>query len=89
MKQKWILLVALVLTQIGDLLSTRAAIAAGAHESNPIGAWLGLPTAKLVGIVIIALLVWRSRRPAKLWALVGFYALVVAWNLSLAHSSVH
>ena len=71
----------LALLQVADYLSTRAFLAVGVPEGNPIVQHLGVGTSKLAGLVIVGLLAWRARRSWVLWALCGFYSAVVAVNL--------
>jgi len=74
---------ALVLLQLGDLLSTRRAFGRGAIEMNPLVHATGLWEAKLLAIVAISLLAFRSTRLRKLWMVVAFYGCIVGWNLLL------
>ena len=76
-------LVVLVLLQIGDLTSTARALHHGIAESNPLVRCNGLWNVKLYCIALVLLLAWygKSARVWHLWALVGAYALIVAWNL--------
>ena len=71
----------LALLQIADYLSTRAFLAVGVAEGNTIVRYLGIGPAKLVGLAIVCLLAWRARRIWMLWALCGFYFVVVAVNV--------
>lgn len=75
----------LALLQVGDYLSTRLAFAHGAVEANPAAGGLGIGTAKIVALVVIAFMVWRRPKSSWLpWAACGWYVLVVANNLALA-----
>jgi hypothetical protein len=84
MKAKWFLLGALCLLQVGDLLSTQLSCARGNVELNPIVRASGLWEAKLLALILIFLLVWRSKRLCGLWFLTAGYALIVGWNFCMA-----
>lgn len=79
--KKRIALLILLLLQAGDLLSTKAAIHAGAAELNPIVRDLGLWPAKLLTLGLIALLVWRAKSMTRVWVVCGLYTLIVTNNL--------
>ena len=83
MRGKLIPAIVLCILQLGDLLSTRLALAHGAVEANifvrPIGLW----AAKMLCLAIVAVLAWRTRKPSRIWAICAFYVIVVGWNLSL------
>jgi hypothetical protein len=83
MKKKIALLI-LLLLQAGDMVSTKAAVHAGAVELNPLVRDLGLWPAKLLTLGLIALLVWRARSMTRVWVVCGLYTLVVANNLFFA-----
>ena len=68
--KKRIALLVLLLLQAGDLLSTKAAIHAGAAEFNPIVRDLGLWPAKLLTLALIALLV-RTTSMTRVWVVCG------------------
>jgi hypothetical protein len=82
-KPKWLLCSALCLLQVGDLLSTRLAAVHGV-ELNPIVRASGLWQAKLLAVVLIFLLVWRSDRLCALWIATAVYAFIVGWNFCIA-----
>lgn len=93
-KVVWWSLLFLWLLNLGDLLMTRAALDAGARETNVLMGWLlslgFVPAAVFkMGIVTLGILIlWRYRRyPVALTgsvALAGVYALVVVYQLSLS-----
>jgi hypothetical protein len=79
----------LCLLQAGDWLSTRAALATpGMVEFNPLVRAMGVGHAKLILVVAAIPLLWYTKKPWHLWALCGFYAVVVASNalLSVIHA---
>jgi hypothetical protein len=82
-------LAALALLQLADILTTRAMIARGAIESNPLAAVL-LPSGhvEMVKAALVVVLAYRVhiRRPtvaftAALWFGAGIYCLTVISNL--------
>ena len=83
MRGKLIPAIVLCILQLGDLLSTRLALAHGAVEANIFVSSIGLWAAKLLCIAIVAVIAWRTRKPARIWAICAFYVIVVGWNLSL------
>jgi hypothetical protein len=83
MRGKLIPAIVLCILQLGDLLSTRLALAHGAVEANIFVRPIGLLAAKLLCIAIVAVLAWRTRKPSRIWAICAFYVIVVGWNLSL------
>jgi hypothetical protein len=76
-----IALLILLLLQAGDLVSTKAAVHAGAVELNPLVRDLGLWPAKLVTLGLISLLVWRAKSMTRVWVVCGLYTLIVTNNL--------
>lgn len=84
MKAKWFLFGALCLLQVGDLLSTRLSIGHGNVELNPIVRASGVWEAKLLALILIFLLVWRSKRLCGLWFVTAVYAFIVGWNVCVA-----
>jgi hypothetical protein len=83
MRGKLIPAIVLCILQLGDLLSTRLALAHGAVETNPFVNSMGLWAAKLLCLAIVAVLAWRTRKPSRIWVICVFYMIVVGWNLSL------
>ena len=83
MRGKLIPAIVLCILQLGDLLSTRLALAHGAVEANPFVNAVGLWAAKLLCIVFVSVVAWRTRKPSRIWAVCAFYLIVVGWNLSL------
>ena len=83
MRGKLIPAIVLCILQLGDLLSTRLALAHGAIETNLFVNSVGLYSAKLVCLAIVVLFAWHTRRPSRIWAVCVFYLVVVTWNLSL------
>lgn len=79
----------LVVLNVADLITTRAFLAAGAIEANPLGAflidrgWVGW----VKGLLLLGLGIKVLRSPARvgttsmLWFVVGVYATVVTVNL--------
>jgi len=76
-----------------DLVTTYAAIAAGAHEGNPLVSWaISSPLVAVAKVLVCGSLILgaafarRSRRVVSLpalctaWAVVGIYSLVVVLN---------
>ena len=88
---RWVLLVALALLNALDLVTTRAVLAAGGREGNPVMAGLmDNPLApvlvKMVGIAIVVVVVNScppdSRLVNRALSLsVLLYAAIVSWNL--------
>jgi hypothetical protein len=83
MRGKLIPAIVLCILQVGDLLSTRLALAHGAIETNVFVSSVGLYSAKLACLAVVALFAWHTRRPSRIWAVCAFYLIVVSWNLSL------
>jgi hypothetical protein len=83
MRGKLIPAIVLCILQLGDFLSTRLALAHGAVESSIFVNSVGLWAAKLLCLAIVAVLVWCTRKPSRIWAVCVFYLIVVGWNLSL------
>ncbi len=83
MRGKLIPVIVLCILQLGDLLSTRLALAHGAVETNLLVSSIGLWAAKLLCVAIVAIIAWHTRKPSRIWAVCAFYAIVVSWNLSL------
>jgi len=78
---KWIAASLLILLQVADGLSTRAALAIpGAIELNPLVRNLGLWPSKALVITLPLALAYITKRPRRLWAVCGVYALIVASN---------
>ncbi len=89
-RRRWHFVVALVVLNGADLLTTHFVLANGGQETNPLMApiidgWLVPVVAKCLALMAVALCV--AARPAKSrlvdWALVittGWYGGVVAWN---------
>lgn len=90
-RRRWWYVVALVVLNAADLVTTRLVLDAGGQETNPLMApimdgWLIPVLAKTMALLAVALCV--AARPAKTrlvdWALVictGWYGGVVLWNL--------
>lgn len=76
-------LLILGLLQLVDFLSTKMALAMGGEELNPVVVHAGLWQAKLLALLICALLVWRASRERTLWIVGLTYGGIVVWNLSL------
>ena len=84
------LLIAALVLQVLDYLTTIKAIELGGREANPVvrklmtkfGLKTGLGIAKLVGVVAVVILYNTEARVAEigLWALVLFYTFVVISN---------
>ena len=85
--------IAIALLNTFDLITTYVAIAAGAHEANPVVAWMissrvvvVFKVAICASLIIGALLARRRRHRVTLtglctaWAVVGVYSLVVVLN---------
>jgi len=85
--------IAIAVLNTFDLITTYVAIAAGAHEANPVVAWMissrlviVFKVAVCASLIIGALLAKRRRRRVTLtglctaWAVVGVYSLVVVIN---------
>jgi hypothetical protein len=80
--QKVIPFLTLCLLQAGDLFSTRMALKVpGVLELNPLVREFGLWPAKLLVLGLILLLAWRTKKMARLWAVCGIYAVIVASNM--------
>jgi hypothetical protein len=87
-----VLVVLLGLLNLADVLTTKAVLDRGGVEGNPLmrplveGMW-GAALVKLVLLVLIGLLVHRCPRSTRLLqgltVVVGWYALVVAWNFAV------
>ncbi len=84
LRHKYIALAVLGFLQAADGLTTRAALHAGAIEGNPLVRDLGLWPAKLLALIIFALIVWRAKKMTIPWIACAVYALVVFSNLLLA-----
>ena len=76
-----VLLALLAFLQFADYFSTRAFLAVGVPEGNPVVRYFGLGPAKLAGLALVCLLAWRAKRLWLLWALCGLYSAVVIVNL--------
>lgn len=84
----------LVVLNVADLLTTRAFLAAGALEGNPVGAflldrgWAGL--AKGILLLLLGIRVLRAEprvgTTSALWFVVGVYATVITVNLMALRS---
>lgn len=84
------LMIAALLLQLGDYLTTIKAIHMGGMEANPVvrklmtkfGLKVGLGIAKLIGVVAVVILYNAEPRVAEigLWALIIFYSYVVISN---------
>jgi hypothetical protein len=85
--------IAIAVLNTFDLITTYVAIAAGAHEANPVVAWMissrlviVFKVAICASLIIGALFAKRRRRRVTLtglctaWAVVGVYSLVVVIN---------
>jgi Domain of unknown function (DUF5658) len=86
---KTVALSLLLLLQAGDYLSTRLSMNHGAVEGNPLlspsgGASSNLLLAKLAVCMLGYLLLRRCHGMWHVWALCGFYAAVVIWNIGLS-----
>jgi len=89
---RWNVLIALVLLNVLDVISTVAVLAAGGTESNPLmrplieGVWPAV-LLKTVVLVLVAWLLHRcsdSRRIAVMMACTaGWYIAVVSWNVTV------
>jgi hypothetical protein len=91
MRRRWIYVMALVVLNAADLVTTHFVLAAGGQETNPLMApiidgWLVPVLAKAMALLAVALCV--AAKPAKTrlvdWALVictGWYGGVVLWNM--------
>lgn len=91
---KWFLVLILWWLQLADVLTTRAGLAMGATEGNPLMApiiddWL-IVVMKLVLVPLaLALLMWayglatgdHKKVPWGMWAVVAIYGVVVTNNL--------
>ena len=85
-----------------DLITTYVAISQGAHEANPIVAWMissrAVVVAKILicGWLIVSVVVAKNRRRrvtlaglCTAWAVVGVYSLVVVINTLTVWSRLH
>ncbi len=90
-------LVALVVLNALDVLTTYRALEAGATEANPVGAFFIdtglLPWAKLAVLVFLGVKTLRAEpklaTTSALWFVVGVYAMAIVSNtLSLRHLGV-
>ncbi len=88
-RQKYIALALLLLLQVIDYFSTRAALAHGAWELNPLVHDLGLGQAKFVVAGLVLLLIWRATKPRRVWALCIIYTLIVSSNVLVALTHAH
>ncbi len=80
--QKVVPFLILCILQAGDLFSTHMALSIpGVLELNPLVREFGLWPAKLLVLGLILLFAWRTKKMARLWAVCGVYALIVASNL--------
>lgn len=78
---KWIAASLLILLQVADGLSTRAALAIpGVVELNPLVRTLGLWPSKALVITLPLALAYITKRPRRLWAVCGVYGLIVVSN---------
>lgn len=88
-RARWAAVVLLALLNAADLLTTRAFLAAGVPEANPIAAalittgWLGFVKAGVILGLGLRVLHGRPTLPTTcaLYVVVGIYAAVVAVNL--------
>lgn len=88
---RWVLLVALALLNVLDLITTRAVLAAGGQEGNPVMAQiihdpLAPVLVKTAGVLLVAVVVNACPPDSKLVnrALAGSvlaYSAIVSWNL--------
>ncbi len=88
---RWVLLVALALLNVLDLISTRAVLAAGGQEGNPLMAQIihdpiAPVLVKTAGVLIVALVVNACPPDSKivnraLACSVLVYSAIVSWNL--------
>jgi hypothetical protein len=91
-ESRWPVLVALVVLNALDVLSTVAVLAAGGTEGNPLmrplidGVWPAIIVKSLV-LVVVAVLLGRcsnSRRIRVMMAVTtGWYIAVVSWNVTI------
>jgi hypothetical protein len=88
---RWVLLVALALLNVLDLITTRAVLAAGGSEANPLMSsvidhtWTPL-LVKTAGVALVAVVVNSCPADSKvvnraLAATVVVYSAIVSWNL--------
>ena len=86
----WALFVALVLSNVVDLTTTRLVLRHGGAEGNPlmvpiVGSVFSAAALKCICLAAIGLLVVRSgARPRLLWVLAAvdlWYVMVVVWNI--------
>ncbi len=92
-RARFVAVVVIAVLNVLDLVTTYAAIAAGAHEGNPLVSWaissplVAVAKVLVCGTLILgALIASRTRRVVSLpalcaaWAVVGIYSLVVLLN---------
>jgi len=88
---RWVLLVALALLNVLDLITTRAVLAAGGAEANPLmstvidSTWTPL-LVKTAGVALVAVVVNSCPADSKvvnkaLATTVLVYSLIVSWNM--------
>ena len=83
------LLIALGLLQLGDLLSTYAALALGGHEGNPLmqgvisSPWAAVALKLMLVVLIAGLALYADPKVARRWLTLAvvFYAVAVTSNL--------
>ncbi len=101
-RSRLIAVVIIAVLNIFDLITTYVAIAHGAHEGNPIVAWMIASRFVVVAkvtlcatLIIGAVLATRRRRRVTLaslctaWAVVGVYSMVVVINSLTVWSHIH
>jgi len=83
--------IAVVLSQLADFGSTWLGFQFGASEGNGLMASVihnygfgGFLAVKMLGAAFLVYITWR--RKVAPWLVVGIYAAIVVWNLSLAHT---
>jgi len=82
-------LIALVLVEVFDVLTTIIGIQLGATEANPLSNTFGvygLLTIKMLAVFAIVAWIANSVRPGdkwKLWVVAGIFALLPVWNLAM------
>ena len=92
-RARFIAVVVIAVLNVFDLITTYAAIAAGAHEGNPLVSWaISSPLVAVAKVLVCGTLILgavvasRTRRVVSLpalcaaWAVVGIYSLVVLLN---------